>query len=164
MLKTEQAYSQPLEVVDDKEGEEEETSENAGGSIGGGLLLRLLLRTCLHSDALCVLCPVQVSLDSRTLAGVKIGDTGTDILENLADLSVLHCRHLLLCVAFMLHQFVAAVLNSINQIVACLPCPEVVASIFSFLHCFQICRVGGSCADVVFLLDIVALVSLDKAS
>ena len=34
-------------------------------------------------------------LDSRTLAGVKIGDTGTDILENLADLSVLHCRHLI---------------------------------------------------------------------
>jgi len=68
-----QANSQLLEVVDDEEREEEESSEDAGSSIS--CRLGLWIGAFGHNvGALCCLVPVNVGLDSRALAGVKISN------------------------------------------------------------------------------------------
>merc|ERR1719234_787101 len=158
-----QANSQLSEVVDNEKGEEEEASEDTGSSISCRLGLRI--GTFGHDvDALCCLVPVHVSLDSRALAGVKISNGRLDVLENLAQLPVLHLCHRLGCVAVMFHQAVAAGLNSSHQVVARLSCPEGWPSIISFLHGVNIFLVGAPRALVESVLNISALVRLDDAN
>jgi len=159
-----QANSQLLEVVDDKKREKEEASEDAGSSISCRILGLGIGAFGHYIGALGGLVPVNVSLDGRALAGVKISDRRLDVLKDLAQLPILHLSHRLRCVALMLHQAVAAGLNSCHQVVACLSCPEGWPSIISFLHGVNIFLVGAPCALVECVLDISALVRLDNAN
>jgi len=147
-----------LELVDNKEGEEEDANNNAGGSrlisilrLGGRLILNTFRVGGTNS--------LEAGLDSWTLAGVEVFDGGVDVRHDPADLFVFQLVHLLLCVAVIFPQLVAAGLNCISKVVTGLPSPEVFLSVplFFFLHCIRICLVSVLGALVEVPLDLVAV-------
>merc|ERR1719234_2862843 len=126
--------------VEYKDGEEEETDKAIGCSSSGNSVVivafdNLDTPSSLHS--------VQVSLDRRTFAGVKICNRLSNILQDFSYLGVLHLCHMFLCEAVILQQPIAAILDSIHQVVARLPCPEVWSPIVGFRHGVQIRLVRG---------------------
>jgi len=147
-----------LELVNNKEGEEEDADNNAGGSrlisilrLGGRLILNTFRVGGTNS--------LEAGLDSWTLAGVEVFDGGVDVRHDPADLFVFQLVHLLLCVAVIFPQLVAAGLNCISKVVTGLPSPEVFLSVplFFFLHCIRICLVSVLGALVEVPLDLVAV-------
>jgi len=147
-----------LELVDNKEGEEEDANNNAGGSrlisilrLGGRLILNTFRVGGTNS--------LEAGLDSWTLAGVEVFDGGVDVRHDPADLFVFQLVHLLLRVAVIFPQLVAAGLNCISKVVTGLPSPEVFLSVtlFFFLHCITICLVSVLGALVEVPLDLVAV-------
>jgi len=146
-----------LELVNNKEGEEEDADNKAGGS---GLLsiIRLGGRLILNTFRVGGTNSLKAGLDSWTLAGVEVFDGGVDVLHDPADLFVLQLVHLLLRVAVIFPQLVAAGLNCISKVVTGLPSPEVFLSVplAFFLHCINICLVSVLGALVEVPLDLVA--------
>jgi len=147
-----------LELVNNKEGEEEDANNDAGGSrlisilrLGGRLILNTFRVGGTNS--------LEAGLDSWTLAGVEVFDGGVDVRHDPADLFVFQLVHLLLRVAVIFPQLVAAGLNCISKVVTGLPSPEVFLSVtlFFFLHCITICLVSVLGALVEVPLDLVAV-------
>merc|ERR1719209_2099600 len=146
-----------LELVDNKEGEEEDADNNAGAS---GLLsiIRLGGRLILNTFRVGGTNSLKACLDSWTLAGVEVFDGGVDVRHDPTDLLVLQRVHLLLRVAVIFPQLVAAGLNCISKVVTGLPSPEVFLSVplAFFLHCINIRLVSILGALVEVPLDLVA--------
>merc|ERR1719209_2122388 len=132
-----------LELVNNKEGEEEDADNSAGGS-GIIPILRLGGRLILNTFRVGGTNSIEAGLDSWTLAGVEVFDGGVDVCHDPADLFVLQLVHLLLRVAVILPQLVAAGLNCISKVVTGLPSPVVFLSVplFFVLHCINICPVS----------------------